>query len=183
MDEYRHVMGGQPTDAEKGLRTKILHAIMERDEGYRGQAAHVLAIAPGRPLRYEVNVFNNESIIVLFDEIPDNLCSNYPREIPSRLYAVKLVTKYHNSILHGKEWRCWKCFSPAIGLIHSPALYLHLHEPKIVDYVQPICKDGGECDVAAQKMMAETMRLTADFNRVMTENERQLDSYSRINRT
>lgn len=164
IDEYREVIGGRPTVAEKDLRSKILHAIMERDEGCGMPPTVHPPTVPGRLLRYEVKVFNSTPTIILFDDIPGTLCSKNPPEIPSRLYAVELVTKYHNSILQQNEWLCWNCPAPAISLIHSPALYFHLPEPKIVDYAQPICEDGGSCDISARKMMAETMRLTATFS-------------------
>ncbi|KAH9487454.1 hypothetical protein JR316_0001530 [Psilocybe cubensis] len=164
MDEYREVIGGKPTAAERELRSKILHAIMDRDQGRCFPATERSDAVPGRLLRYEVKVFNNAHGILFFDDIPEALCSKNPPEIPSRLYAVKLVSKYHNAILKQRDWLCWNCQAPAISFIHSPALYFQLKEPKVVDYAQPICEDGGNCDISARNMMAETMRLTATLN-------------------
>ncbi|KDR73019.1 hypothetical protein GALMADRAFT_212979 [Galerina marginata CBS 339.88] len=115
---------------------------------------------PTRPLRYEIKVFVNNSLtgLVKYDQVPIALCSMHPPEVPTKMFLVQLVKKYDREIMDHQAWVCWNCSSPAVGMVHTPASYLHLEEPEVIDYAQPVCINGGPCDVEARKVMAEKMK-------------------------
>jgi hypothetical protein len=188
MDRYRDITGGRPAEAESTLRNKIVTAIVARDE--KVAADSKVPFAPtqtqnythprrssnktsprlpsdstgGRVLRYEVKVSTGLSLpdtIVKIDTVPSSLCSMNPPGKPTKAFLAQLVNKHHDAILREKNWTCWNCPRRAVGLVHTPASYLHLAEPLVVDLVQPVCVNGGACEREARKLMDEEMRLAA----------------------
>jgi hypothetical protein len=158
MDKYRDITGGRQTEAATNLRNKIVQAIVARD----GKVASELPSATdSRALRYEVKVAGHPVSIVKIDTVPGSLCSMYPPEMPTKVFLAELVKKHHDAIMQEKNWTCWNCPRKAVSLVHTPASYLHLAEPMVLDFAQPVCVNGGECDKEARNMMAEEMRFAA----------------------
>ena len=163
MDTYRDITGGRQTEVAMSLRNKITQADAARD----GKVATELASATNsRVLRYEVKVIGHPVSIIKNDTVPSSLCSMHPPEMPTKIFLAELVKKHHDAIMQEKRWTCWNCPRKAVSLVHTPASYLHLEEPMVVDLVQPVCVNGGECDKEARKMMDEEMRSTAAMGRV-----------------
>jgi len=188
MDIYRDITGGRPTGAESTLRNKIVMAIVARDEKVAAESKvpfaptqtqnyihsrrspnkpsrHVPSDSTGgRVLRYEVKISTGPSrldTIVKMDNVPSSLCSMHPPERSTKAFLAQLVNKHHEAILQQRNWMCWNCPKRAVGLVHTPASYLHLAEPLVVDFVQPVCINGGACDREARRVMDEEMRLAA----------------------
>ena len=109
-------------------------------------------------LRYEVKVVGHPVSIVKTDTVPRSLCSMYPPEMPTKIFLAQLVKRHHDAIMEEKNWTCWNCRKKAVSLVHTPMSYLHLEESMVVDFAQPVCINGGECDKEARKMMEEEMR-------------------------
>ena len=163
MDTYRDITGGRQTEAATSLRNKIIQAIVARD----GKVATELPSATNsRILRYEVKVTGHPVSIIKNDTVPSLLCSMHPPEVPTQIFLAELVKKYHDAIMQEKNWTCWNCPRKAVSLVHTPASYLHLEEPMVVDFAQPVCVNRGECDKEARKMMDEEMRSAAATGRV-----------------
>jgi len=162
MDKYRDITGGHQAEAATSLRNKIIQATVARD----GKVATELPSATNsRVLRYEVKVTGHPVSIVKNDIVPGSLCSMHPPEMPTKMFLAGLVKKYHDAIMQEKNWTCWNCPRKAVSLVHTPASYLHLAEPMVLDFAQPICVNGGECDKEARKMMDEEMRFAAAMGR------------------
>lgn len=83
--------------------------------------------------------------------------THHKRKRSSSSPAASLAAKYDKQVLNSRPWVCWNCPARAVGLVHTPASYMHNPEPLIIDIVQPVCANGGACDAAARKMMAEEM--------------------------
>ena len=162
MDTYRDIIGRQ-TEVAMSLRTKITQATAARD----GKVATELASATNsRVLRYAVKVIGHPVSIIKNDTVPSSLCSVHPPEMPTKIFLAELVKKHHDAIMQEKRWTCWNCPRKAVSLVHTPVSYLHLEEPMVVDLVQLVCVNGGECDKEARKMMDEEMRSAAAIGRV-----------------
>ena len=158
MDAYRDIPGGRQTDTATSLRNNILQAIVARD----GKVATELpSPTNSRVFRYEVKVTGHPVAIVKNDTVPNSLCSMHPPEMTTKIFLAELVIKHHDAIMREKNWTCWNCPRKAVSLVHTPASYLHLAEPMVLDFAQPVCVNGGECDKEARKMMDEEMRFAA----------------------
>ncbi|KAH9487439.1 hypothetical protein JR316_0001515 [Psilocybe cubensis] len=118
-----------------------------------------MASTPTRPFRYEVRVFNQESPIIKEEVVPVALCVARPPEMETRRFLTSLVSKHDRDILNMQPRTCWNCDKQAIGLTHTPASWLHLSDPLVLDFVQPVCENGGACDQAARQMMYEEMTM------------------------
>jgi hypothetical protein len=144
METYRDLVGGQPTPEETSLHARILNARNLRQ------------------VRYEINVFPEDEppvVIVKLDMAPIKLCAPHPPEVPTRKYVASLVKKYDSGVRKSHKWSCWNCPARAVGLVHTPSSYLHLSDPQVIDFAQPVCVNGGACDKAARAMMDYEMRL------------------------
>ncbi|KAF8956239.1 hypothetical protein BDZ97DRAFT_1708414 [Flammula alnicola] len=171
MDKYRELVGGQPKESENGLRMKILLGLTAHDQTIpeqfisppraRPTPSQPTASGNTRQLRYEVKIFNVNPPIVRYDMVPISLCSPRPPEIPTKVFLAQLVKKYHDEIMSLQTWKCWICNKSAVSLVHTPASYLHQAEPKVVDFAQPVCVNGGQCEKEARQLMEEEMRKVA----------------------
>ncbi|KIM47209.1 hypothetical protein M413DRAFT_440707 [Hebeloma cylindrosporum] len=162
MDRYRDIPGGGTTEAATTLRNRIIEAIVLRDESRA--STRVPSSGNSKVLRYEVKVTvpDQPSVsIVNYDTVALSLCTMHPPEMPTKMFLADLVKKYHESIMQERNWTCWNCRRKAVSLVHTPGSYLHLAEPMVVDFAQPVCVNGGECDKAARKMMDEERRFAA----------------------
>jgi hypothetical protein len=160
MDTYRDITGGRQTEAATILRNRIIQATVARG----GKVATELpssSATNSRILRYEVQVTGHPVSIVKNDSVPILLCSMHPPELPTKIFLAELVKKHHDAIMQEKKWTCWNCPRKAVSLVHTPASYLHLEKPMVLDFSQPVCVNGGECDKEARKMMDEEMRSAA----------------------
>ena len=173
LDVYQHIMDKNvPSEAESTLRSKILRAIVGRDENPSNpfpREEHTTSTSSlKRAFLYEVKVHDSIAAgytISYHYDVPTILCTPNPPEVPTRLFLVQLVKKYHEDVMNRKAWVCWKCSAPAVSLVHTPASYLHMQQPIVVDYAQPVCQNGGICDRAAREMMKNEMRLVAELGK------------------
>ncbi|KAF8873606.1 hypothetical protein CPB84DRAFT_1798274 [Gymnopilus junonius] len=171
LDTWRETVGNtHHTETESALRSKILQAIVMRDENDNQKSAkrHYLELPsfPRRSLRYEVKVqdrISGDTVIKYDYYVPTALCSPHPPEIPTRLFLIQLLQNHHNDVMGRRQWTCWRCSAPAVSLVHTPASYLHMEEPLVIDYAQPVCKNGGVCDLVARQMMRDEMWLVAEL--------------------
>ncbi len=179
MERYRVLIGGQPKLAETSLYTRILGGIISREQAAEHSASSPPAHFPhghhargpvhhptdGKPqgyqLRYEIRVFNIATPIIRYDMVPAALCTTDSPEMPTRVFLANLVKKYHNEVMKLHPWTCWNCPARAVSLVHTPASYIHLSDPQVVDFAQPVCINGGVCEKAAREMMNKEMRLVA----------------------
>ncbi|TFK33160.1 hypothetical protein BDQ12DRAFT_691580 [Crucibulum laeve] len=151
LDEFRSLNRG-PVDPELSLRVQILqdHATrnLEADAPYT------------RPMRYEVRVTGELRPLIIDEEVSSALCCVKPPEIPAEIFLMHVVNKYHDRIMQLRPWTCWSCSSKAVNMIHTPASYLHLSVPMIIDYVRPVCAHGERCGQQARRF-AEGMARAA----------------------
>lgn len=177
MESYRELIGGQPKLAETSLYTKILGGIINREQAAGQSSSPPSAHFPhhargpvhhptdGKPhayqLRYEIRVFDIATPIIRYDIVPAALCTSDPPEMQTRIFLANLVKKYHNEVMKLHPWTCWNCPARAVSLVHTPASYIHLSDPQVVDFAQPVCINGGVCEKAAREMMNKEMRLVA----------------------
>lgn len=174
MEKYRKLVGGQPKLEETSLHTKILSGLVPRGQMSDRSIpppANQARIVPNpratvnglnlRQVRYEIRVSGEETPIVKFDMVPIALCSPRPPEAQTKMFLASLVNKYHDELLKSHNWNCWNCPARAVGLVHTPASYLHLPDAQVIDFAQPVCVNGGLCDKAARAMMDEEMRSAA----------------------
>jgi hypothetical protein len=144
-DKYQELNGGS-SPMEERLRTKV-----------RGGRQTAVGSAPNpasgtRSMRYEVRSLYDP--IVYNDEVDSALCVIQPPEIPTKRFLAQLVTEYEGRVMAERVWSCWNCPKRATCMVHSPFSYLHLARPMVVDYVHPVCVNGGRCDRAAREFVA-----------------------------
>ncbi|KJA13024.1 hypothetical protein HYPSUDRAFT_50033 [Hypholoma sublateritium FD-334 SS-4] len=108
-------------------------------------------------VRYEIRVHSAPTPIIKYEVIPLELRVLHPPQAQAIRFLAGLAAKYDKQVLNSRPWVCWNCPARAVGLVHTPASYMHNPEPLIIDIVQPVCANGGACDAAARKMMAEEM--------------------------
>lgn len=95
------------------------------------------------------------------ERAPPSICVPRPPEMPTKAFLAMLVKKYSNEILHSQQWHCWNCNRLAEGLVHTPSSYLHQEPPSVVDFIQPVCVNGGECERKAKVQINEELRAAA----------------------
>ncbi|RDB27265.1 hypothetical protein Hypma_004350 [Hypsizygus marmoreus] len=149
LDKFRE-LNGMPGAAELSLRVRILEEQVAQD-----CVADELR-APMRLMHFVVRV-GRVAPIIIEDQVPAVLCSTNPPRIPTNAFLAHLVQKHDHHIRHSREWTCWKCPAKAVSLVHTPCAYLHLQEPIVVDIVQAVCVQGGECEMQARALMASQM--------------------------
>ena len=123
-----------------------------------------------RPFVYEVHVFERDDPITLNCTAPAELFVPRPSSEAAKAFLTKIVEEYDGFVMNFEPggWNCSLCSEPATSLTHTPTMGLYLSPekggPKIIDFVHPVCKNLGPCDMEARKLM----------------NEEMLDCYNRI---
>ena len=127
-----------------------------------------------RPFVYEVRVVGADTPISLECTAPPELFSlqSPPREAATP-FLDKLVREHDKFIMKFKPggWRCWNCSKRATSLTHTPTMYLHLSlekgGPKIIDFVQPVCKNLSPCDLEARQLMHEELTAASQMSKMV----------------
>ena len=94
------------------------------------------------------------------DECGLAICRGSPG--PTQEQKIQLLTLFSQA--HSPElfalkpsWQCVICKAPATRLVHSPASWLHLPEPQLIDWASPVCGSPA-CSAAKERLNVQMMR-------------------------
>lgn len=159
LDKFRALNGGVSQASEVKIRNQILEEQAAQD---RATNERIEGGPPMRSVRYEVRTGLFPPIV--FDEqAPVVICGPNPPEIPTSMFLAALAKKHDLQIMRSRDWMCWNCEKKAASMVHTPCSYLHLADPCVVDFVQPVCKNRGQCEKEARDFIAQQM---SDISRV-----------------
>lgn len=154
LDSFRSANGSATTDTT--LRVLIL----------QGQVRQNQVSSPANPMQpfeYTVRVLGanglQDSPLVFHGNAFQELCVTQPPQIESRAFLENLVKEHHDEIMGMRHWGCWKCPKQAVSILHNPMSWLHLAEPKVIDFALPICQNRGRCDSEGRKFVQDEMTM------------------------
>lgn len=153
LDRFRALNGGVSQAAEVKTRSQILEQQAAQD---RATNERIEGGPPMRSIRYDVRA-GPFPPIVINEQAPVVICGPNPPEMPAKMFLAALVKKHDPAIMRSRDWMCWNCEKKAASMVHTPCSYLHLADPFIVDYVQPICENRGQCEKEARDFIAQQM--------------------------
>lgn len=150
LNKYRSLVDGKVADAEPQLREKIQSLISKSPSSKESNM---------EPFLYAAHVFGREIPVMLTCKAPQELFAVRCSPEAATTFLKSLVKKHDEFVMNSNTngWRCWKCMKPAESLTHNPTMYLDpstsMGDPKIIDFVLPVCETRGPCDMEARRQV------------------------------